>query len=207
MFRACLLLACAPCSSLVLPASGTIGRRELLGASVGGLAAVALAPHAAVAYVEVPLSKSRVGGYLEPFADVNRGFKLLKPTSWNQFEGESGAYDFRWVDLVEASSAITVSSNSYSGGSIEAIADVEKLGAKLAKSRGEVVSSLARITEGVLFYEYEFGVSDQGKVRELLALCVNKGRLYQISAKAPEKSWAKREALYRGVVASFAPKL
>ena len=38
-------------------------------------------------------------------------------------------------------------------------------------------------------------------------MCVHKGRLWQLSAKAPEASWGKPEALYLNVVGSFVPKL
>lgn len=119
----------------------------------------------------------------------------------NQFDGEAGAYDLRWADIVEASSSITVSSSSYSGGSIDTLADVDALAAKLQKSRGDIVSKSRRVSEGVLFYDYEFG--NPNSMHELLSLCVNKSRLWQISAKSPEKSWSKREDLYRNVVSVF----
>ena len=37
-------------------------------------------------------------------------------------------------------------------------------------------------------------------------MCVHKGRLWQLAAKAPEASWGKREALYLNVVGSFVPE-
>ena len=147
-----------------------------------------------------------MGGLLEKFADVNRGFRVMKPSTWNQFEGEAGAYDFRWVDVVSPVDAVTLSTSSYGGGtSIADITDVAKLGAKLAKSRGTQVAGRARTSDNILFYDYEF-VSDDG-MHELLTMCVNKNRLWQISAKSPEKTWSKTNGLYRNVVGSFVPKL
>ena len=62
----------------------------------------------------------------------------------------------------------------------------------------------ARRSDSILFYDYSF--SGEGR-RELLTMCVHKGRLWQLTAKAPEASWGKREALYLNVVGSFVPKL
>jgi hypothetical protein len=42
---------------------------------------------------------------------------------------------------------------------------------------------------------------------ELLSLCVHKGRLWQVSAKSPDRTWPKTSPLYRNVVGSFVPKL
>ena len=100
--------------------------------------------------------RTKMGGLLEKFADVNRGFRMLKPSTWNQFEGEVGAYDFRWVDVVSPVDMITISTSSYGGGSISEIADVAKLGGKLSSSRGSILASRARESDGILFYDYEF---------------------------------------------------
>ena len=45
-------------------------------------------------------------------AQVNRGFRLLKPTTWNQFDGEPGAYDVRWVDVVAPAESVGVSARA-----------------------------------------------------------------------------------------------
>ena len=67
---------------------------------------------------------------------MNRGFRLLKPTTWNQFDGEPGAYDVRWVDVVAPAESVTLSTSSYNAGqSIEDLAAVDRLGAKLAAAR------------------------------------------------------------------------
>ena len=80
-----------------------------------------------------------------------------------------------------------------------------KLGAKLSGSRGAIVASRARTSDGIVFYDYEF-VSDD-KMHELLSLCVHKGRLWQVSAKSPDRTWPKTSPLYRNAVGSFVPKL
>ncbi|KAJ1454016.1 hypothetical protein M885DRAFT_522498 [Pelagophyceae sp. CCMP2097] len=191
----------------VAPQQRAVARRGVAQVVGGVVAAVVLPAFAAesVEYPEVAPSTDRLGGALEKFADVNRGFRLLKPTTWNQFEGEAGAYDFRWVDVVSAVDSITVSTSAYGGTSIDGIATVDKLGAKLSKNRDSVViASSARVTDGILFYEYEF---DGEMGHELLALCVNKNRLWQISAKSTTKNWKKKQAIYKAVVASFVPKL
>ena len=53
---------------------------------------------------------------------------------------------------------------------------------------------------------HDYSFAGEGR-RELLTMCVHKGRLWQLTAKAPESSWGKREALYLNVVGSFVPKL
>ena len=73
---------------------------------------------------------------------------------------------------------------------------LETLGAKLAAKRGgELMKASSRLTEGVLFYVFEFnnpldpslprtGARDNRPTRqvELLELCVNKGRLWSVTA-------------------------
>ena len=138
-------------------------------------------------------------------AQVNRGFRLLKPTTWNQFDGEPGAYDVRWVDVVAPAESVTLSTSAYNAGqTIEDLAAVDRLGAKLASARGTLTGARARRSADILFYDFSF--SGEGR-RELLTMCVHKGRLWQLAAKAPEASWGKREALYLNVVGSFVPKL
>lgn len=113
--------------------------------------------------------------------------------------GEPGAYDLRWSDIVEATASVTVSSSSYGGGSIDNLSDVDTLASKLQKSRGgNILEKRARVSDGLLYYDYEF--DNPNATHELLSLCVNKNRLWQISAKSPEKSWKKREELFRNVV-------
>ena len=185
--------------------SPTATRRQLAGGLAGGGLALVAPPALAADVLEIPPATTKMGGLLEKYADVNRGFRLLKPTTWNQFDGEPGAYDVRWVDVVAPAESVTLSTSSYNAGqSIEDLAAVDKLGAKLANARGTLTGARARRSDSILFYDYSF--SGEGR-RELLTMCVHKGRLWQLTAKAPESSWGKREALYLNVVGSFVPKL
>ena len=111
----------------------------------------------------------------------------------------------RWVDVVAPAESVTLSTSAYgAGSSIEDLAAVDRLGAKLASARGTLTGARARRSADILFYDFSF--SGEGR-RELLTMCVHKGRLWQLAAKAPEASWGKREALYLNVVGSFVPKL
>ena len=185
--------------------SPTATRRQLAGGLAGGGLALVAPPALAADVLEIPPATTKMGGLLEKYADVNRGFRLLKPTTWNQFDGEPGAYDVRWVDVVAPAESVTLSTSTYGAGqSIEDLAAVDKLGAKLAGARGTLTGARARRSDSILFYDYSF--SGEGR-RELLTMCVHKGRLWQLTAKAPEASWGKREALYLNVVGSFVPKL
>ena len=185
--------------------SPTATRRQLAGGLAGGGLALVAPPALAADVLEIPPATTKMGGLLEKYADVNRGFRLLKPTTWNQFDGEPGAYDVRWVDVVAPAESVTLSTSTYGAGqSIEDLAAVDKLGAKLAGARGTLTGARARRSDSILFYDYSF--AGEGR-RELLTMCVHKGRLWQLTAKAPESSWGKREALYLNVVGSFVPKL
>lgn len=57
-----------------------------------------------------PEKISRMGGQLEKFQDGTRGFRMLAPSGWNKFEGEVGAYDVMWRDLVDTKENIKLSS-------------------------------------------------------------------------------------------------
>lgn len=46
----------------------------------------------------------------ERYQDTQRGVSLLAPSGWNKFEGEVGAYDLKWQDLVEQTENIKISS-------------------------------------------------------------------------------------------------
>ncbi len=88
---------------------------------------------------------------------------------------------------------------------VSALGDVKEVGERLAKARGmELVEARARETEGLVFYEFEF----KGEpISEVFELCVNKGRLWALSATAGTKRWGKRRELLKNVLGSFVPKL
>ncbi len=88
----------------------------------------------------------------------------------------------------------------------DALGDVQALGESLAAKRNaKLISASERLTEGVLFYTFDFAINDG--THQLLQLCVNKGRIWSLDANTTEKRWAKRQEMYNNVVGSFMPKL
>ncbi len=64
-------------------------------------ASAAAAPESAssagsAASSEEKVKISRMGGLLDVYKDINKGFSLYKPTGWNQFEAAPGEYDIKW---------------------------------------------------------------------------------------------------------------
>ena len=144
----------------------------------------------------------------EPYQDGPRSFRMMAPTGWNKFEGEVGAYDVKWQDLVDPTENIKLSSSPVKSTttSIDALGDVQEVGKSLAAKRNaQLVSAEDRLTDGVLFYKFDFALSDG--THQLLQLCVNKGKVWSLDASAKEKRWSKRVELYNNVLGSFMPKL
>ena len=86
----------------------------------------------------------------------------------------------------------------------EAHRDLDAVGAKFAKSRNaELVKATSREVEGSLVYTLEL----KGELyHELLALCINRGKLYRVSAVTSNKKWDKRKELYKNIMLSFVPQ-
>jgi photosystem II oxygen-evolving enhancer protein 2 len=170
-----------------------------------------IAGHPVQAYPsdETPRVATRMGGLLEAFQDGPRGFRIMIPSGWNKFEGEVGAYDVKWQDLVDPSENVKISSTPVKS-TTESVAalgdDVQALGLKLAEKRNaKLISASERLTEGILFYNFDFAIKDG--THQLLQLCVGKGRLWSLDANSKEKRWDKREEMYSNVLASFIPRL
>lgn len=88
----------------------------------------------------------------------------------------------------------------------DALGDVQTLGESLATKRNaKLISANERLTDGILFYTFDFQINDG--THQLLSLSVNKGRIWSLDANTTEKRWSKREAMYNNVVGSFMPKL
>lgn len=136
-----------------------------------------------------------------------QGLKVSRPSGWNQFEGSPETYVVKWSDIINRDELVILNSTPVKASTtaVDALGDVQEVGKKLAKGRGaELVEAKARLTEGVLFYEFEF----KGEaISELASLCVAKGRLWNLSATAATKRWAKKRDLLKGVIGSFLPKL
>ncbi|CAJ1931103.1 unnamed protein product [Cylindrotheca closterium] len=189
-------------------------RRQAIQAVVGGMASViapsviSVLPANAVVSEETPRVVTRMGGLLESYQDGLRSIKIMVPSGWNKFEGEVGAYDIKWQDLVDASENIKISSNPVKSTtvSIDTLGDVQSVGESLAAKRNaKLISATERLTDGILFYKFDFAINDG--THQLLQLCVCKGKVWSIDASAKEKRWGKRSELYENVLGSFMPKL
>ena len=81
MLRAARLLAGVLATASALNPSAT--RRQLAASVAGGGLGLIVPPALAADVLEIPPATTKMGGLLEKYADVNRGFRLLKPTTWN----------------------------------------------------------------------------------------------------------------------------
>merc|ERR1712087_84586 len=150
-------------------------------------------------------SFSRMGGALEPYIDVQKGYKMYKPFAWNQFDADPGVYEVKFQDLVETNEIVQVSTSPVSSAtSISALGDLKDVGEKFAKSRGaELLSSYERDADGSKAYTLELKGE---QFHEFLLLTINRGKLYRLSATATNKRWPKRSELYKNIMTSFVPK-
>lgn len=60
---------------------------------------------------DVKLVTTKLGGQLEPFADVSKGYRLAKPLGWNRYDGTSGEYAVKMVDLVDPTTVILLTNS------------------------------------------------------------------------------------------------
>merc|ERR1711951_111109 len=148
---------------------------------------------------------SRMGGTLEPYIDAPRGFKLLKPSGWNKFDVDPGVYDVKFQDIIEPFETVQVSTSPVSTAtSVDALGEVQAVAEKLATSRSsELVSASQRDADGFLVYQIELKGE---KYHEIIALSINKGKLFRLSCVSPNARWGKRSEIYKNVVLSFVPK-
>lgn len=132
----------------------------------------------------------------------------MAPSGWNKFEGEVGAYDVKWQDLVDPTENIKISTSPVKSTttSIDVLGDVKSVGESLAKKRNaSLVAAEERLTDGIIYYTFEFAINDG--THQLLQLSVSKGKIWSLDAAAKEKRWSKRSELYANVLGSFVPKL
>jgi len=86
---------------------------------------------------------------------------------------------------------------------VSALGELDAVGAKFAKSRNsELVKATERDANGSLVYTFELKGE---KYHELLALSINRGKLFRVSAVATNKRWPKRSELYNNIMLSFVP--
>lgn len=192
-------------------ATNAISRRETFAktaALVGGVISFPSLSNA-MPTDETPRTVTRMGGLLEKFADTQRGLSILAPSGWNKFEGEVGAYDIKWQDLVDQKENVKISSTPVKSTTVSISAlgeDVQAIGSNLAAKRNaKLMKAEERLTDGILFYVFEFAINDG--THQLLSLCVSKGKIWSLDANTTEKRWPKREELYNNIIGSFVPRL
>lgn len=57
---------------------------------------------------EITPSTSRMGGLLDAYSDIGKGWSIYKPSTWNKFDGIPGEYETKWQDLIGATEQILV---------------------------------------------------------------------------------------------------
>merc|ERR1719201_303249 len=185
------------------PRSQMSSRRAALQQGAAAVAATAFLPStSALAADEQP---SRMGGLLEPYIDTQKGYKLYVPAGWNKFDADPGVYDVKYQDIIEPETTVQVSTSPVqTATSITALGTLEEVGEKFSKNRqAKLVKAKQSEVDGSLVYTLEL----EGEVyHELLGLCINRGKLYRVTAVTSNKKWERRKELYRNVLASFVPK-
>ncbi|CAN0137540.1 unnamed protein product [Ectocarpus fasciculatus] len=198
-----------------MSAEGPSDRAQFLTTSAAVAASAVMLPLAAVADEEaraqsgstqVKLVTTKLGGKLEPFADVSKGYRLAKPLGWNRYDGTSGEYTVKMVDLVDPTTLILLTNSPVkSDTELSTLGSATQVGEKLSKGRDmELVSARDRVTEGIRLYDFEF---KGGGRRELKTLSVNKNKLWNLTLGCPEKAWEKQEEPFKTIVDSFLPRL
>lgn len=147
-----------------------------------------------------------LSGLVTPYKDLPKGFSILRPSGWNEFEGLQEAYDIKWQDVIQPLEFITVLTTPLGKDkSLRDIGPSDDVGKKLAGGRGgELVKAVEKDIEGVPAYVFEI---KKGPTHQITLLAVNKQKLYSVNASCTERRWPRREKLLRGVVDSFKPKL
>ncbi|KAL7529376.1 hypothetical protein ACHAXR_002935 [Thalassiosira sp. AJA248-18] len=215
----CFLAAFVPSTAVTAFSTSdnaAVSRREsfsktasLFGGILSGSAALVGSPASSLAVVtdETPKVSTRMGGLLEKYQD-SRGWTILAPSGWNKFDGEVGAYDVKWEDLVDPTNNVKLSSTPVKSTttSVDILGPVEEVGASLATKRNaKLVAAIDRQTDGILFYTFDFALDDG--THQLLQLCVNKGKIWSLDANTKEKQYPKRKEMYYNIMGSFMPKL
>jgi len=187
-----------------------LSRREVLHQAVtttfSGALAAALVISSDVEPAVAVLPPSGLGGLVEMYKDIPKGFSIFRPSGWNQFDTLPGEYDVKWQDVINPIEMITVLTTPVSKGKTTAdLGNVEDVGKKLAESRGgSLISASSKTVENVEIYVIELASE---RKHQYLALSVAKSKLYSATANCPANRWNKREKLLRGCIDSFIPKL
>lgn len=158
----------------------------------------------AMGAVSTVLPEAAFAGDVEPYVDLPKGFRVMRPTSWNEFSAAPEQYDIKWQDVINPLEFVTVLTTPASK-PLSNLGSASEVGARLAKARGgDLVAADDKDIDGIPAYVVEI---KKGPAHQLTLLTVNKQKLYALTASAGEKRWPKRERLLRTVVNSFQPKL
>lgn len=163
---------------------------------------LAFAPFASL----LPATAADVSGFVTPYKDLPKGFTILKPNGWNEFEALQDNYDIKWQDVIQPLEFITVLTSPVAKDkSLTDLGTAEQVGTKLATARNaKLINAAEKDIEGIPAYLFEI---KRESAHQLTLLTVNKQKLYSVNASCSEKRWNKREKLLRAVVDSFRPKL
>jgi hypothetical protein len=149
-----------------------------------------------------------LGGLLEPLIDAQKGFKIYKPTGWNEFGADPGVYLVKYQDIIESETIVQISSSPVkTATSVTALGTVDQVAAKLAKPRNATVVSVGeREVSGYYIYYIEV----EGELfHELFALSISNNKLYRVTATTSNQRWRTnkvRKELFRNIILSFIPK-
>jgi photosystem II oxygen-evolving enhancer protein 2 len=178
---------------------GGVQRRHSRRVMLVGAAAAA----AAAGLTLVPPARA---GDLQPYKDIAKGFSIMRPTAWNEFDASEGQYDVKWQDIIQPLEFVTVLTSPVSKGkTIQSVGSVDAVGEKVASSRGgQLVAAAETAIEGIPAYVFEI---KKGPAHQITLLTITKNKLYSVNASASEQRWTRRQKLLRSVVESFHPKL
>mmetsp|Transcript_6696 Transcript_6696/g.28613 ORF Transcript_6696/g.28613 Transcript_6696/m.28613 type:complete len:211 (-) Transcript_6696:3335-3967(-) len=186
----------AVCMSAERPAAAS--RRDVL-LGIAGTIGVALGSS------QPTLAAEGLAGKVDPYQDAQKGFKILKPSGWNEFSASEN-FDVKWQDIINPVEQITVITTPVTKG--KTVADIgtsEEVAAKLSKSRSmEVVGSSSKENQGIMTYVVEM---KSKSVHQITVLAINRSKLYTVNITCPENRWSKREKLMKGIAESFVPRL
>ena len=160
---------------------------------------------------------------LQGFSDIGRGFKMLRPFGFNEFDGAGGGYAVKFASLFDVDENVVVGSAPATAGktSISDYGSIESMGEKLATKRGgKLLETEVRNTEGYIFYKFKFenpldmslprtGPKNKRPTKgiELYELCVGKGRLWSVQATSNDILFPASEKKLQASLYSFLPRL
>jgi PsbP len=175
-----------------------VSRRAVLAGA--GLATVALA-------LDVARPSPAQAADLTVYKDIPKGFSIMRPSGWNEFDGEVEQYDVKWQDVIQPLEFVTVLTSPVAKGkTLSALGDVTTVGERLAKGRGgQVVAAIEMDIAGDT-PAYVIEIKKEA-AHQITLLTVAKSKLYSLNVSASKQRWPRREKLLRQVVESFQPKL